>query len=324
MPLQTYDELRRIVQTDFLRDATEDENRAENAQREFDQNRTALAREMQNLRLTYDTRLLELCGPTQDDFATCDSQGGLMKQNELNMDTTSIRINQVKKRQENVFEQVEIEQERTNEIIRLTLENGKSIAATALAQGAINAVRSTDMVVDSSSTEAYIGFDRSLSVSYSINPANWFSAKDTLSLGLRHSESHTSSTTTVFDPAQEELAELQSAQAMQQAINQSAIISATSAATVKGLLLQIAELTIEEELLYAEMNRLSAAHNDLVNQYHHLLNLREQAQADLVDSNLANPAFRLLRDQNTIEATRSHSVAAQFAYLSARRWSMSS
>jgi hypothetical protein len=68
VPLQTYDELRRLSQTDFLRDASEDENRAENAQREFDQNRTALAREMQNLRLTYDTRLLEICGPSQDSY----------------------------------------------------------------------------------------------------------------------------------------------------------------------------------------------------------------------------------------------------------------
>ena len=65
VPLQTYDELRRLVQSDFLRDATEDENRAENAQREFDQNRSALAHEMQNLRLTYDNRLLEICGPSQ-------------------------------------------------------------------------------------------------------------------------------------------------------------------------------------------------------------------------------------------------------------------
>ncbi|MCB0108971.1 MAG: hypothetical protein KDE53_23780, partial [Caldilineaceae bacterium] len=44
----------------------------------------------------------------------------------------------------------------------------------------------------------------------------------------------------------------------------------------------------------------------------------EQARADLIDSNLANPAFRLLRDQSTVEASRSIAVAAQFAYLTAK------
>jgi hypothetical protein len=37
-----------------------------------------------------------------------------------------------------------------------------------------------------------------------------------------------------------------------------------------------------------------------------------------VDSNLANPAFRILRDQTTVEAARSIDVAAQFAYLTAK------
>jgi hypothetical protein len=318
VPLQTYDELRRLLQADFLRDATEDENRAENAQREFDQNRSALAREMQNLRLTYDTRLLEICGPSQDNYATCSGEGGLMKQNFHNLLIASERLNQIEQRQQNVFEQVRIEQERTNKVIELTLQNGDIIAATAIAQGAINAHRTTQIDVSASSHNVHAGVEVRKSFGFSLDPTKWAKAELILSTGYRFEHSWTSSTQTVWDPAQEELAQLESAQALQQAINQAAITNANSVATIKTLLLQTAELAIEKEIQLKEMNRLLSEHNDLVNQYNQFLNLREQARADVVDSNLANPAFRILRDQTTIEAGRSIDVAAQFAYLTAK------
>lgn len=324
VPLQTYEELRRIVQTDFLRDATEDEHRAENAQREFDQNRTALAREMQNLRLTYDTRLLEICGPSQDSYATCFDEGGLMKQNFHNLLATSERLNLIQQRQENVLKQVEIEEERSAEVIRLTLESGDSIAATAIARGVINAIRTTDTKVVANSHNVHAGLETrtsgSLGLKLGSNPKLEFGASvDTIiSAGYRFEHSRTRSTQTVWDPAQKELAELESAQALQQAVNQADIIGANSAATVRNLLLQTSELAIEEEIVFKEMNRLVSEHNDLVNQYNHFLNLREEARENLVDSHLANPAFRILRDQSTIEAARSHDIAAQFAYLAAK------
>lgn len=318
VPLQTYDELRRLVQADFLRDAAEDENRAENAQREFDQNRTALAREMQNLRLTYDTRLLEICGPSQDNYRSCRGEGGLMKQNYLNMLATSERLNLIRQRQENVLAQVQIEQARANQVIELTLQSGDIISATAIARGVINAERTTEISVESSSDTLHAGIETRTELSLSLNPFDWAKITTTAFGGYRHEHSWTSSTQTVWDPDQIELAKLEGAQALQQAINQADVISATTAATIKTMLLQTAELAIEKEILLQEMNRLSAEHNDLVNQYNHFLNLREQAKADLVDSNLTNPAFRILRDQTTIEATRSLDVAAQFAYLTAK------
>lgn len=128
----------------------------------------------------------------------------------------------------------------------------------------------------------------------------------------------TGSIQAIWDPEQEELGRLESAQALRQAVNQADIIGANSAATIKTMLLQSAELAIEMEIQLKEMNRLLSEHNDLVNQYNHFLNLREQARADLIDSNLANPAFRILRDQTTVEAARSIDVAAQFAYLTAK------
>lgn len=319
VPLQTYDELRRLVQADFLRDATEDENRAENAQREFDQNRTALAREMQNLRLTYDTRLLEICGPSADNFKTCFGEGGLMKQNFHQLSIASERLNQIRQRQENLAAQVQIEQERTNQVIQLTLQSGDIIAATAIARGVINSYRETKSVVGAASASVYTGGEVRQSASFGINPLEWNASTEViLTTGFRFEASVTGSIQAIWDPEQEELGRLESAQALRQAVNQADIIGANSAATIKTMLLQSAELAIEMEIQLKEMNRLLSEHNDLVNQYNHFLNLREQARADLIDSNLANPAFRILRDQTTVEAARSIDVAAQFAYLTAK------
>lgn len=319
VPLQTYDELRNLVRNDFLRDATEDEVRAENAQREFDQNRTALAREMQNLSLTYDTRLLELCGPSQDNYRTCFGQGGVMRQNFHNRQAASKRIRQVDERMLNIERQIEIEQQRAQQVIDFTLANGDVISATALAQGAINAQRTTTTTLESSTDNIHAGAEHRTIISGGIWPWDWdVKGEAIISAGYRHEWSWTDSTQTVWDPSAEALAELQGAQALQQAIIESEIISVTSAATVKTMALQISELLIEREILLEEQNRLGAEQNDLVNQYNHLLNLRNQARADLVDSNLANPAFRILRDQTTVEASRSIDVAAQFAYLTAK------
>lgn len=318
VPLQTYEELRRLVQGDFLRDATEDENRAENAQREFDQNRTALLREMQNLRLSYDTRLLEICGPSTDKYMTCRGDGGLMKQNYHQLIAASERLNQIQQRQRNLLAQVQIEQDRADQVIRLTLKNGDIIAATAVAQGVINAHRTTETEITTRSHNIHAGVESTIELKWSLNPFDWASKSTKAFAGYRFEWSRINSTQEVWDPAATELAKLESAQALQQAVNEAAIIGANTAATIKTLLLQTTELAIEEKIQLQELNRLAAEHNDLVAQYEHFLNLREQARADLIDSNLANPAFRLLRDQSTLEASRSINVAAQFAYLTAK------
>ena len=318
VPLQTYDELRRLAQGDFLRDATEDENRAENAQREFDQNRTALVREMQNLRLSYDSRLLEICGPSTDRYMTCSGEGGLMKQNFNQLVAASQRLKQIEQRQTNLYAQVQIEQERANQVIQLTLKNGDLIAATAIAQGVINAERTTESRVTTRSHNIYGGVEVGVNLTWSLNPFKWAETDSRFYAGYKYEWSRINSTQTVWDPAAAALAKLESAQALQQAINEAQITGANTAATIKTMLLQSAELAIEKEIQFTEMNRLISEHNDLVNQYEHYLNLREQARADLIDSNLANPAFRLLRDQSTIEASRSINVAAQFAYLTAK------
>ncbi|MEM7126081.1 MAG: hypothetical protein AAF702_07125 [Chloroflexota bacterium] len=319
VPLQTYTELRTLIRSDFLRDAAEDENRAENAQREFDRNSTALNTELQNLRQTYDTRLLEICGVSQDDYETCEVEGGLMMQNFHNMESASLRLQQVRQRQQNIAEQIEIEQQRAGQVIQLTLANGDSIAATEMARGVINAVRETTTDVTTSSHDVHAGVEVRKEAGWNINPLKWGAGMKLIaSAGYRYSRSKIHSTTTVYDPAQEELAKLGSLQALQNALTQAQIAGANSEATIRNLQLQIVELAIEYEIAMEEWNRLASVHNDLVNQYAHWRNLRLKAQDNFLDSYLNNPAYRILRDQATVEAARSVGFAAQFAYLSAK------
>ena len=105
---------------------------------------------------------------------------------------------------------------------------------------------------------------------------------------------------------------------MQNAATQAKIVGANSESVIRNLLLQQADLMIELDIGLEQWNKLSDEHNHLVEKYHNLLNLRVQAQDDFLDSYLNNPAYRVLRDAWTVEATRSHDQAAQFAYLAAK------
>jgi hypothetical protein len=322
VPLQTYEELRTLTRNDFLRDSTEDEDRAANAQREFDQNRTALAQELQNLRLTYDSQLLELCGKTNDDFKTCDAEGGLMRQNYHNIAQAADRIVLVMKRLENLSKQVQIEQERNGKVIEITLANGEQMALLEYDKGILGAYHVTEAIVEQETDERYGGAEARSTVSAGINirPDKWFGWDNSISVfgGYRHSQASTSSLTAVWDPSAIELGSINSAQALQNAAAEAEILNANSAATIKTLMLQQAELMIELEIAVAEFNRLADEHKMLKERYHNLFNLRVVAQDNVANSYLSNPAYRILRDSLTVEAARSHGLGAQFAYLTAK------
>jgi hypothetical protein len=124
--------------------------------------------------------------------------------------------------------------------------------------------------------------------------------------------------TAVWDPAAEELGRLNGLRDVQQAATQAAIAGANSEATIRNLLLRQAELLIEMDIAIDEYNRVAAEHNHLVQKYRNWINLRAKAQENLLDSYLNNPAYRILRETETVEAARSHGLAAQFAYLTAK------
>jgi len=318
VPLQTYAELYALTQNNFLRDATEDEATAANAQREFDQNATALNNELQNLRLTYDNQLLQLCGQSDDYYQDC--EGGLMEQNFHAMIAASRGISLTEKQLEQIPVRVEIEEQRASRVITITLEGGAVLSATEYAKGVLNSYRVTDAFVTATTDDWYIGDERRFSASFNLGypPSFGISGSKSFFDGYKHSRSETQSITAVWDQNQIALGMLNSIQALQQAAIQADIIGANSEATIRNILLQEAELMIEKDIATAEYNRLAAEHNHLVETYHNWLDLQVKAQDNFLDSYLNNPAYRILRDSLTVEAARSHGLAAQFAYLTAK------
>lgn len=322
VPLQPYADLMNTTRgsdgkAGLYRDAQEDENEAKGAQREFDQNRTALNSELQNLRLTYDAKLAEICGASSDYTTTC--VGGLMERNYFDMAAAINEINLAYDAMQQIPAQIEIEQEKAGKVINLILEGGRKLSALEHARALVNMVSETDILVDSSSNEQYGGTELRGSTSFGIQIPAW-QASVSLSAfaGLRWSWTQTSSTQKVINYDAIELGELNSLQAIEQATTQASIEIANRDAIVKGLLLQQVSKLIQYDLELNRYNQLAAEHNNLVEQYHMWLNLRELAQEDLVDSYLNNPAYRILRDHWTVEASRSFNLAAQFAYFTAK------
>ncbi|MCP4541744.1 MAG: hypothetical protein GY832_31820 [Chloroflexi bacterium] len=311
VPLQSYEELADLTRNQLLRDASEDEAEARTAQRDFDHNATALDTELQNLRLTYNNQLLELCGETADDFYTCDS--GLMKQNYWAMLMAHRRIELAAQRVAHIPSQIQIEQDRAGQVIEISIQQGEKLAAISYAIGVRNSYRETTSIVDSTTDEWHAGVE--VSAGYQVGVKSGPFASVTASAGYSHSRSKTTSISKVWDPAAKEIGKLNGLRDVQQAATQAEITGANSNATIRNLLLQQADLMIEHDLAIDEFNRLSDEHNHLVEKYRNLLNLRIKAQENLIDSYLNNPAYRILRDTWTVEAARSHALAAQFAYL---------
>ncbi|MCB0171332.1 MAG: hypothetical protein KDJ97_12340 [Anaerolineae bacterium] len=322
VPLQPYTNLRELTKNEFLRDATEDEQAAQAAQREFDQNFTQVNNELQGLRLTYDNRLLELCGASTDDYLTCN--GGMMEQNFLAMVTAADRIGLAIQLLENIPQQIQIEQDRAGQVINLTLQGGQQLSLLSYAIGVQNSYRVTESAVNATTDEWHAGVENRTTVTFGshigIPPSFGVSVENSTSVfvGISHSQSKTSSMTKVWDPAAKEIGFLNGLRDVQQAATQAEIIGANSEATIRNLLLQQATLLIELDIAIDEYNQLAAEHNLIVEQYRNWLNLRVQAQDNLLDSYLNNPAYRILRESLTVEASRSHNVTAQFAYLTAK------
>ena len=311
VPLQTYGDLRAAMYGDdgFYTDADHDEQAAWEAQRTFDHNADALNTELRNLRVTYRTQLVELCGASDDDYETC--TGGLMEQNFYAAWAAYDRTRLVQQQLDNILERVRIEEERAGRVITIILETGDQIAALDYTI----AISSSYSVGESTSTSSGTGHSVSVGGSVTIMPPGYgFSASGSKSW----SDSTTTGRSTSWNPYREEIAHLTSLKDVLLAAERAEIEGANSDATILNILLQQAELLIELDIANHEYNRLLAAHNHLGESYNNLLDLRAKAQEDLVDSYLNNPAYRILRDTLTVEAGRSHGLAAQFAYLTAK------
>ncbi len=329
-PLQSYDQLLRLTEgptgnTGLLGTARDLEDQARDAQRTFDANASDMATELDNLTVELNNQLFDLCGQSQDDYATC--EGGLMEQNLLELDTAARRIGLAWLRAQNLVEQIQTEEIRAGQVIQVNLGLGNSISAAELAIGKLEAERKTETQVSSSENqinlgveakvEAWIGYESGL-----FGPGASYGIRGTVtaSAGYQHAWTWNNSTQTVWDPAAEEIAGYESVIALKQAEAQATIEGANSAAVVRNLLLQQSEALQEYEIAMAEFNKLAAEHNYLAEQHNRLLNRRGQAINRVANHNshLLNPAYRIWRDSLTTQSLAAHGLAAQFAYLTAR------
>lgn len=277
VPVHTYAELYNLVQTEFLRDAEEDELAAFQSQREFDQNATAMLGEFANLRLNYDAQLLEICGT---DVETC--EGGLMLQNLDRLEQADTRIDLAQQRLNDIPQKIAIEQQRSGTIINLILENGNQIAAWDYTIALWSSL--------SISRGVTIGYPPSVSLSASIS----------------------------YNPFSPLIAHLTKLKDLLQSAERAQIEGANSEAVIRNLLLEQADLMIELELTVQEYNQVVDERSHLWEKYHNLRDLKAFAEDDLLMSYLNKPSYRILRETQTLEAVRSHDLAAQFAYLTAK------
>jgi len=330
VPLQSYAELRNFVLSDLLPDAVSDEKLAREATREFDRNEGELISELSNLQTNYGNALFDLCGA---DAERCD--GGLMRQNDLSLGGAQDNINLAYFRAQSILEQIAIEQERSGTIMATIQETGDRVNANILAGGIIRACRETQSMVDTETAEFHRGQAFSVDVyakayikaEASANPLEneatvggetGFEVHLTGTDSYNHAWAQTSQKELVYDPAEAELARLDGLNAIQQAMAEAKIEGANSQAAIRNLLLQQTEQAFEIANATTEWNKLAAEHTQLSQQYKRLYNQLAQAETSLATSYLANPAYRILKETQTVEAGRSINLAAHFAYFTAK------
>jgi len=327
VPLQGYTQLRILTEgptgnTGLLGTARDLEDQAREAQRTFDANASAMATELDNLTVELNSQLFELCG---SDVETC--EGGLMLQNLDALDVADRRAALALLRAQNLTEQIIIEEERAGQVINVRLALGQELSAAELAKGVLRAVRTTNTEVSSSEDQINLGVERTgeayLQTAYSF--PTWkaevgFKATVKATAGYNHAWTWIDSTTTLWDPNEQDIGEWESVQALKQAEAEAKIEGANSAAIVRNLLLQQAEAVQEFYIAAEEFNTLVDENNYLAERRSRLLNMREQAINRVAghNSHLLNPAYRIWRDSLTIQSNQAHALAAQFAYLTAR------
>lgn len=343
VPLQPYEDLLELTEgpngnTGLLGTARDLEDQARAAQRDFDENGSAMTTELDNLTVELSDQLFDLCGESNDedgdgfgDYDTC--EGGLMGQNLEALYAGSLRVGLAFRRARIVANQIVIEQERAGQVINVNLGLGRSIAAADLAIGKLEAYKETATIVDASEDQTYQSYEAEervytkVEATVSSDPfdngvesTSGIEISFSMIQGYKHSSTHTESTELLWDPNAEEIGQWESIKALKEAEAAATIEGANSAAVIKNLLLQESESLLEYEIALAEFNKVVAEGNHLAQLRSRLLNKRALAINRVVahNSHLVNPAYRIMRDTLTVKASEAHAQAAQFAYLTAK------
>jgi hypothetical protein len=342
-PLQPFEQLLRLTEgpsgnAGLLGTARDLEDQARNAQRDFDTNRTKMATELDLWRYELDSQLFELCGETEDldgdgygDYATC--EGGLMEKNWGEFQLAHIRRALAWMRAQNIAHQIQTEEERAGKVITVHLAAGRAISAIELAIGKLEAQKTTRTLAtstESSFTSAWSAqleawLETGFKLTTKVGDSEAYlsgGVKATISAtwGGEYKDSQVDTTTTQWDPTAEAIKAYEGIKALKEAEKDASIEGANSAATIRNLLLAQSEALMEWEIATVELNQVVIEHNALVEKRGRLVNLYATAVPTIMsyNSHLLNPAYRLWRDSLTIQSSKAHALAAQFAYLTAR------
>ena len=236
VPLQAYEQLRLLTEgptgdTGLLGTARDLEDQARDAQRTFDANASDMATELDNLTVELNGQLFELCG---SDVEIC--EGGLMLQNLDALDVADRRAALALMRAQNLTQQIIIEEERAGQVINVRLALGQELSAAELAKGVLRAIRTTQTKVSSSEDQISLGLEIAAEawvqavVKFPF-PESEAGVKASLkrTVGWQHAWTWIDTTSTVWDPAEANIGQWESVQAIKQAEAEAEIEGANSA-----------------------------------------------------------------------------------------------
>ena len=122
-----------------------------------------------------------------------------------------------------------------------------------------------------------------------------------------------------WNPYAPKIAHLTKLKDLRQSAERAEIEGANSIATIRTLLLEHADLVIERDLAIQEFNQLADEHNQLVEKRKNLLNLKAQAETNMLVSYLNKPEYRVLQEALTVESARSQHPREHSSPISALR-----
>lgn len=358
--------------------------------RQFEINSDQLIAEMRQIRTTYESELVNLCGPkdANNNFDECiGSAGSLMEQSWLSLVSASLTMNLANRRIEAAYERIADIQAQNTQVINVRYQTSQEISVLTLAQGMARAYQTTESTSNSISDEVFE--EQSTTIQTVTKPGLFTPIPDNLddvvvgtpvdtdvagetvtkvvdlaplagaaigaaikgkvgakigekvggvvtklsnsffgstertlieneTKGRRHSETKVNSVTTVFNPSEIEIAELENTKAMLLLAQDVTISGIEVEFQIRDILRQIAELQIEKEQAANRYNQAASEHNGLVNRWLYVKAQYRRANEDLNANYLASPAFRLLRDSATEKANYNLLYAAKQAYLTAK------
>ncbi len=302
----------------------EDDETAKKARKNFDLKATTYLSEFDGIENEYNQQLISLCGPdTSDPYApnleNPISGGGLLQQQNENVQVSLNAIERVKRQMENVHTRIKIEQDRVEQLgivsdkrIQIIYETGNKVAQLEQEIADIQTkMKLTEAVMNSASSMlSLLPFRRS-------QPRG--------PIGSLLSSGAAAASAAALALMQKKIGEKQVAitklqtekEAKFEYLNQESA-SINSAAQVKIMFLELRTLEIDmydAEIRYTqEVNRLAQMYNEIENK----VMRRDRALERLTRRSFADPTYRIEATSAALKAEDSFSTAQIWVYFMAK------